>query len=84
MDRYQGKLTEDQEKALEPTVMKLTEAFGELRGKLLAMGVAPSSGNETPCHLCDCPSFVMPRLSRPNFVCARSTCGHGFTSHDVI
>lgn len=84
MDRYQRKLTEDQEKALEPTVTKLREAFDELRGKLSAMGLESGAENGTPCHLCDCPAYVAPRVSQPALFCARRTCNHRFTSHDVF
>jgi hypothetical protein len=83
MDRYQRKLTEDQEKALEPTVTKLREAFEELRDKLSAMGLEPGAANGTPCLLCDCPDYEMPRVTQPPLICARRTCNHGFTSHDI-
>jgi len=79
MDKPHQQLSDDQREFLRPAVTSFTEAFTEIREKLIDLGLGDG---DFSCLLCDCEYYVAPE-GRPTLRCARSACGHGFTSHDV-
>jgi len=80
MDQSTNKLTDDQRKFLEPTIAKISEGLAELQEKLTELGW---NEGDSSCTRCDCEFFVPPEAP-PLIRCARPTCGHGFTSHNVF
>jgi hypothetical protein len=83
MDQPRRKLSEDQREYLQPTLAKVTEGFTELREKLIELGWGEGDFSCLVDPLGHCEFWLEPE-SGLAFGCARSGCGHGFTSHAVF
>lgn len=79
MDEMNWKLSRDQQDFLRPSVTKIMEDLTELREALTTLGWGKG---DFSCLICDCEVFEAPE-GVPTLRCARTTCGHGFASHDV-
>jgi hypothetical protein len=80
MEQPRDRLTDAQREYLRPSIAKISEGFAELREKLVELGW---DEGDFSCRLCDCEFFVSEE-GPPSLRCARPTCGHGFTSHNVF